>query len=166
MYHIGRITHRYPNLDIAFVKLAEGIDNYNSYYFVPPVPKRLTATVAQGRQFSSVNSQPRYFIESRFTGLVPLLYAGWMAGFSDEIPPQPYHKMRCDHSYILRSMGINLTSLIKGICGSSIVLDDFEASESEKGSVSGVFAWTDSGVLENVFVPLLDQIIAEGWGVA
>lgn len=165
-YHIGRITHRYPKLDIALVKLNDGVGYYNSYYFDAPVPKRLSATVAQTGQASSVNLQPWYFIESPFTGLVPLLYAGWMAGFSDETPPQPYHQMKCDHSYILRSMGINLTSLAKGICGSPIVLDDFEVSESDKGSVLGFFAWTDGRVIENVFVPVLDQIIAEGWEVA
>jgi hypothetical protein len=164
---IGEITGRHHNLDIALVKLKDDTEYYNSFYFSAPVPKKLASSVQQSSHVKGANHRPWYFIESAFSGLIPLIYAGRHSGFPDEDYSQPYHRLHFSHSYITKSMGVNLQQLKRGICGSPIVLDDYDADEENKGSVIGFFSYADGNPdIENVFIPVLDELMAMGWDIA
>jgi hypothetical protein len=62
-------------------------------------------------------------------------------------------------------MGLNVGQLAKGVCGSPLVHDDYNAGEESDGAVLGSFSWSDQNVIENLFVGVMDEIVTAGWDV-
>lgn len=159
-YQIGTITKRIPHFDIALVRLNEDIKFSNSSYFEAPPPTHMGT---QHWMPQSNKQRPWFLFDSPYTGLVPLLYAGWKSDVIDEVP---HHHFRFTKEYILKSMSMNVSSLKQGVCGSPIVIDDFLASEEDQGLVLGFFVCSDNDEnVQNCFVPVLDELIAGEWEV-
>jgi hypothetical protein len=158
-YRIGTIKERFPNIDVALVQLDEHVVYHNGIYFDAPIPKKLVTS-----QYAGVPRQEWFFLDSPFTGMVPFLWAGVRVGIREDLPGQ-FHSLRYDREYVLRSMGLNVGQLAEGVCGSPLVHDDYNTGEESDGAVLGSFSWTDQSVIENLFVGVLDELVAAGWDV-
>ena len=158
--HIGTIVERFPNIDLALVRLDDHIEYHNATYFDAPTPKKFVTS-----QYDRVKRQGWFFLDSPFTGLVPFLWAGVRVGIRDGLPAQVYHGLNYDREYVLRSMGLNVGQLAEGVCGSPLVRDDYNVGEQSAGAVLGAFGWSDQNVMENIFVSVMDEIVRAGWDV-
>ena len=49
-----------------------------------------------------------------------------------------------------------------GVCGTPLVADDQNNDEESEGPVLGFFAYTDQNIIENVFVPVMDDVVDAG----
>jgi hypothetical protein len=157
--HIGKVTHRYPNLDIALVQLDGHVTYNNDTYFDAPMPKKLMT-----RHYRGTPGQEWFFVDSPFTGLVPFLWAGVRVGIRDDLP-QPFHSLKYDEQYVFLSMHINVGRLAEGVCGSPVVHDECLIGSESDGAVIGLFSWSDQNIIENLFVSVMDEIVADGWDV-
>jgi hypothetical protein len=156
---IGKIVQRYSDLDIALVQLHDDIKYSNRSYFDAPAPKRLVT-----EEYRGTPGQEWFFVDSPFTGLAPLLWGGVRVGITEDVT-QAYHSLKYDKQYIFLSMGINVGRLAEGVCGSPIVHDECASGSESDGAVLGLFSWSDQNVVENLFVSVLDRIVADGWEV-
>ena len=159
---IGTITDRYPELDIAMVKLHDDIQFTNSSYFEAQVPRQLA-----GQDWMPTNEpyKPWFFLDSAYTGCLPLLYCGVKAILDENAQSEPVHKFEFRSQSIFRSMNTNFACLKDGICGSPLVVDSSHVSADDEGTVLGFFCYAHDGVPETAFVPILDKLIEEGWRI-
>jgi len=153
---IGKVVQRYTDLDIALVQLHEGIEYKNRSYFDAPVPKKLVT-----EQYRGIPGQEWFFVDSPFTGLAPLLWGGARVRITEE----PYHNLKYDKQYIFLSMGINVGQPTEGVCGSPIVHDECVSGSESDGAVLGLFSRSGQNFAQNLFVSVLDRIVADGWEV-
>jgi hypothetical protein len=164
-FRIGTVVQRYPDLNIALVKLNDNIQFSNRSYFEAPIPKKIGDTnrgVAEAGMAAYI--KPWLFAESPYTGLVPFLCAGWRDGVTITNPDHGFHHYKFDAEYILRSANLNLGVLREGISGSPMVIDNFNTSANQ-GTVLGFFTWTDGNIIENASVPVLGELIVDGWEI-
>jgi hypothetical protein len=157
--HIGTITKRYPALDVALVALDDHVCYTNGTYFDAPVPRKLVS-----KNYSGMPGLEWFFIDFPFSGVVPFLWAGVYVGKIPERPTDSHHHLQYDRKYVFLSMHINVGQLPDGICGSPVVHEEAGTGESD-GAVVGLFNWSDRNVVENLFVCVLDEIVADGWEV-
>lgn len=157
--HIGKVTHRYPDLDVALVKLDGHVTYNNDTYFDAPIPKKLVT-----RHYQGTPGQEWFFVDSPLSGLVPFLWAGVRVSIREDLP-QPFHGLKYDEQYVFLSMHINVGRLSQGICGSPVVHDECLIDSESDGAVIGLFNWSDQDIVENLFVGVMDEIVADGWDV-
>ena len=60
-------------------------------------------------------------------------------------------------------MHINVGRLAEGVCGSPVMHDECLAGSESDGDVIGLFSWSDQNIIENLFVSVMDEIVADGW---
>jgi len=155
---IGTITHRYPALDVALVRLDESVNYLNESYFDAPQCKRLVTS-----RYEGTAGQEWFYLDSGYTGLVPFLWTGVRMELREDITG-PFHELKYDAQYIFLAMHINVGRLPNGVCGSLLVHDETDDPVSD-GAVLGLFSWGDQNVVENLFVAVLDPLVDEGWEV-
>jgi hypothetical protein len=157
--HIGKVTHRYPDLDIALVQLNEHVEYSNTTYFDAPIPKKLVT-----RNYQGIPGQEWFCVDSPFTGLAPLLWTGVRVGIKEDLS-QPFHSLKYVEQYVFMSMHINVGRLSEGVCGSPLVHDEGCSGSESDGAVMGLFSWSDQNIIENLFVAVVDEIVVDGWEV-
>lgn len=149
---IGTIVDRYPELDIAMVKLAPVSPTRftNKTYFEAEPPRRLV-------EVEQMPAQTWYEIDSMSTGLMQFLYIGsfWEKPLRPiGHPPIPAPQWRVNT--IMRVFGATSPDLLSGMCGAPFV-------EVNTGNVAGFF---HQGSGELAVCAALDDLVAEGWEIA
>lgn len=148
---IGDIGNRYPELDIAMVRLTPANSGRytNRTYFQAEAPRRLTETVdmAPGSWCE---------VDGMSTGMLSLLYSG--RAMEEPVRP-PGHPLIPVHQWKRKTLfnvfGATSPQLLEGICGAPLV-------EEETGLVAGFFHLAAGDWAE---CAALDDLVAEGWEV-
>ena len=148
---IGQIVDRYPELDVALVKLNPShLARFkNDNYFQAEAPKRLVGKHVKVHEW--------YEVDGMSSGLISLFLEGVRA----RRPVRPPNFPAFEHTYwttnnIHRVFGGIAPMLVDGMCGAPIV-------ETDTGAVAGFFhlvqgdGWAISATI--------DDLIAEGWDV-
>ena len=148
---IGDIENRYPELDIAMVRLTPANSGRytNRTYFQAKAPRRLAETVdmAPGSWCE---------VDGMSTGMLSLLYSG--RAMEEPVkppghPPIPVHQWK--RKTLFNVFGATSPQLLEGICGAPLV-------EEETGLVAGFFHLAAGDWAE---CAALDDLVAEGWEV-
>lgn len=149
---VGDIVDRYPELDVALMKMApsEASKFSNSSYFQAEPPLRL-ATIE-----SAVKSNGWYEVDGMSTGLLSLFF--YSRSMEEPVRP-PNHPLIPVSKWIEQSthriFGSSNQVLREGVCGAPIVNVD-------NGEVVGFFHRATGTWMESAG---LDDLIAEGWEV-
>jgi hypothetical protein len=146
---IGEVTERYPEFDIAMVKLNPSHTFTNGSYFQGEPPKRLVAS-------DEIGVGAFYEVEGMSTGLMTLMHRG--RGMKRPIRPIGHPKVPVTEWNVYnvnQVFGASSPELIDGLCGAPMVGVD-------TGNVAGFFHMAAG---DFAISAALDDLVAEGWGV-
>ena len=147
---IGHIVDRYPELDIAMVRLTPAnADRYiNRAYFQADAPRRFA-------EASDMVPGSWFEVDGMSTGLLSLLYCGRSMERPPGHPPIPVDVDQWQQKNLFNVFGATNPELIEGMCGPPLV-------EQGTGLVAGFF---HLAVGDWVECAVLDDLVAEGWQV-
>lgn len=148
---IGDIVDRYPQFDIAMVRLTPEFSNRfsNDTYFQAEPPKRLVTAeyLKHGAWFE---------VDGMSTGLISLAYVGDVMEKPGRPPGHPdIPFLRWRRHCLLRIFGATNPTILDGLCGAPLV-------EERTGNVAGFFHLANGDFAE---CAALDDLVAEGWDV-
>lgn len=148
---IGDIVDRYPELDIAMVRLTPAHSNQfsNQSYFQAEPPKRLieSCDIPKGAWFE---------VDGMSTGM--LAFSFHTNSMERPVRPPGHPRIPVLHwkqDIVFRTFGASNPQLIDGLCGAPFV-------EAETGNVAGFFHLANGDWAE---CAALDDLVAEGWEV-
>jgi hypothetical protein len=104
-----------------------------------------------------------FFVDTPYTGLLAMAWVGVRTQILPE--DELFQGLHYNRIYIARAFGTNVGKLVDGVCGAPLVADDQTTDGEAVGAVLGFFAYTQQNVIENVFVPVMDDIVDAGWEV-
>ena len=162
-YHIGIIRERYPDMDIALVELDEGVVYINLKYFDAPISTKLSCTPPEQNKSISLQKCDRHHV-----GISSIAHLLAVSPYAIPVGTRAFVTIKVIVwiQYVLsNNIGVNFGKLTEGICGAPVVIDDDETPEDDEGAVLGFLRWTDSNVIEDVLVPVLNDFITAGWMV-
>jgi hypothetical protein len=149
---IGDIVDRYPELDIAMVRLTPAHSNrfLNQSYFQAEPPKRLIerCDIPKGAWFE---------VDGMSTGMLTFSYLTDSMEHPVRPPGHPrIPVLQWRQNIVFWTFGASSPQLIDGLCGAPFV-------EAETGNVAGFFHSANGDWAE---CAALDDLVAEGWEVA
>lgn len=148
---IGHVVQRYPELNIAMVKLTPANSNKftNRIYFNADAPQKLMET-------NALRWGTFHKVDSMSAGLVPFLYMGHKMVKPIRPPGHPeVPVVQWENFRMFEAFGGISPAVQEGMCGAPFV-------ESGTGNVSGFFHLANGDYTE---CPAIDYLVEEGYEV-